>query len=391
MATMDDIRRQRNPELRAAVQAVLAGDPGEAVELLGSSVHEVAHEELGEKAARAWLALDPATRDNTLLVAPTHALREEIHGTVREALASEGVLRGKALRIERLVSLGMTRAEKGDVRNYREGDTVVFHQDLVNYRLKKDEILTVTGIDHDRVMLLHPDGKPRGIRPAGSIRYRLDVYETRPIEIRAGDRIRWTRNDRTRSLINGERAEVTGIDKNRVRFRQADGRALSLRVDDPQLRHIDHAWSSTVHGAQGSTADGVIAVMDSSHGALTDQSTFYVEISRARDRAVVLTDNAEQLVKVLADNTGERPTAIEAVDAPIELEPEEIVQLLTEKEPVWTPARGMGGAGTAGAARGHGAIPGGWLRGADRGRAGARRESGLADRDTGGRGRAAGL
>ena len=70
----------------------------------------------------------------------------------------------------------MTRAEKGDVRNYREGDTVVFHQDLVNYRLKKDEILTVTGIDHDRVMLLHPDGKPRGIRPAGSIRYRLDVY-----------------------------------------------------------------------------------------------------------------------------------------------------------------------------------------------------------------------
>ena len=108
-------------------------------------------------------------------------------------------------------------------------------------------------------------------------------------------------------------------------------------MDDPQLRHIDHAWSSTVHGAQGSTADGVIAVLDSSHGALTDQSTFYVEISRARDRAVVLTDNAEQLVKVLADNTGERPTAIEAVDAPIELEPEEIVRLLADKEPVWTP------------------------------------------------------
>ena len=43
--------------------------------------HEVAHEELGEMAARTWLALDPATRDNTLLVAPTHALREEINQT----------------------------------------------------------------------------------------------------------------------------------------------------------------------------------------------------------------------------------------------------------------------------------------------------------------------
>ena len=334
---MHDILRQRNPELRAAVQAVLAGDPGEAVELLGSSVHEVAHEELGEMAARTWLALDPAARDNTLLVAPTHALREEINRTVRETLADEGVLRGKPLRIERLVNLGLTRAEKGDVRNYREGDLVVFNQNLLNYRLKKDEILTVSGLDYNRVMLLHPDGKPRWIRPAGRSRYRLDVYETRPIEIRAGDRIRWTRNDRKRSLINGERAEVEGIAKGRVRFRLADGRGLSLRVDDPQLRHIDHAWSSTVHGAQGSTADGVIAVLDSSHSALTDQSTFYVEISRARDRAVVLTDNAEELVKVLADNTGERPTAIEAVDAPLELEPTEIVRLLTEKPPVWTP------------------------------------------------------
>ena len=337
-ATMKDIQRQRTPELRAAVQAVLAGDPGEAVALLGSSVHEVAHEELGETAARAWLALGPATRDNTLLVAPTHALREEINRTVRDALADEGVLRGKPLRIERLVSLGMTRTEKGDRRNYREGDLVVFHQDLKNYRLKRDEILTVTGFDYDRVMLLHPDGKPRWIRPAGSsIRYGLDVYETRPIEIRAGDRIRWTRNDKKRSLTNGGRAEVEGIARNRVRFRLSDGRGLSLRMDDPQLRHIDHAWSSTVHGAQGSTAEGVIAVLDSSYGALTDQSTFYVEISRARDRAVVLTDNAEELVKVLADNTGERPTAIEAVDAPLELEPEEIVRLLAEEESVWSP------------------------------------------------------
>ena len=336
-ARMDDIRRQRSPELREAVLAVLAGDPGEAVELLGSSVHEVACEELGEKAARAWLELGPDERERTLLVAPTHEIRAEINETVRETLAEEGALSGKALRIERLVSLGMTRAEKGDVRNYREGDTVVFHQDLVNYRLKKDEILTVTGIDYDRVMLLHPDGKPRGIRPAGSVRYRLDVYETRPIEIRAGDRIRWTRNDKARSLINGERAEVTGIAGNRVRFRVADGRVISLRADDPQLRHIDHAWSSTVHGAQGSTADGVIAVLDSSHGALTDQSIFYVELSRARDRAVVLTDNAEQLVEVLEANTGERATALEAVGERIGPDEDELAHLLAEKAPVWSP------------------------------------------------------
>ena len=339
---MDEILRQRDPTLLAAVQAVLAGDPGEAVELLDGSVHEVPYDDLGERAAQTWLALEPEVRERTLLVAPTHELRRQINRTVREALAAEGVLRGKPLRIERLVSLGMTRAEKADARNYREDDTVVFHQDLVNYRLKKDEMLTVTGIEGDRVQLLHPEGGPRSVRPReGSIRYRLDVYETRPIEIRAGDRIRWTRNDKARTLINGERAEVTAIAGGRVRFRLEDGRSLSLRIDDPQLRHIDHAWSSTVHGAQGTTADGVIAVLDSSHGALTDQSTFYVEISRARDQVVVLTDNLVELTETLEANTGERATVIEAVDGRIdewiEPGPEELARLLPEKAPVWTP------------------------------------------------------
>ena len=336
-ARMDDILRQRNPELKAAVLSVLEGDPAAAVEMLGAGVHEVDYDDLGVKAAEAWLALDRETRDNTLLLAPTHALREEINATVREALAAEGVLSGKALRIERLVNLGMTRAEKGDVRNYHEGDTVVFQQDLVNYRVGKDDILTVAGIEHDSVVLAHPDGKARRIRPAGGVRYRLEVYETREIELRAGDRIRWTRNDNERALINGEKAEIAEISRDRVRLDLADGRTISLKADDPQLRHIDHAWSSTVYGAQGSTADRVIAVLDSSHRALTDQTTFYVEISRARDGAEILTDNREQLIEVLMADTGERPTGEEAIMERTAPGDEELAALVSEKEAVWTP------------------------------------------------------
>ena len=335
-AEMNEILRQREPKLRAAVNAAQEGEPEEAVELLGSSVHEVPWDLLGQRAAETWLALDAETRSRTLLVAPTHELRAEINTVLREALAEEGVLRGRALRIERLVNLGMTRAEKADVRNYREGDTVVPNQDLVNFRVKRDDALTVTGIEEDRVVLMHPDGKPRHVAPQQKYyRYRLEVYETQPIEIRAGDRIRWTRNDRKRDLVNGEQSEVVAIGRERVRFRRADGRTFSLAQDDPQIRHLDHAWSSTVHGAQGSTADGVIAVLDSGHGALTDQSTFYVEISRARDSAVVLTDNCEQLVEVLEAHTGERATALEAVGE--EIGPDLDAVRIPDKLPAWSP------------------------------------------------------
>ena len=335
-ARMDDILRQRNPALKAAVLSVLEGDPGAAMEMLGAGVHEVDYDDLGVKAAEAWLALDPARRASTLLLAPTHALREEVNATVREGLAAEGAIRGRALRIDRLVDLGMTRAEKGDVRNYRDGDVVVFNQDLVNYRVGRDDILTVSGIERDSVVLAHPDGTPRRIRPAGGVRYRLEVYETREIEIRAGDRIRWTRNDKARSLVNGEKAEVVEIARGRVRLDLADGRTISLRAGDPQLRHIDHAWSSTVHGAQGSTADRVIAVLDSSQRALTDQSTFYVEISRARDGAEILTDNREQLIEALMADTGERPTAAEAIAEGIAPGDAGPAGPVPEKAPAWT-------------------------------------------------------
>ena len=332
-ARMSDIRRQRSPDLKAAVLAVLEGEPGTAVGLLGAGLVEVDHDDLAQMAARAWLELDADARARTLLLAPTHALRADINSTVREGLAAEGVLRGPVLEIERLVGLGMTRAEKADVRNYGEGDVVVFHQDLVNYRVKADDACTVTGIEGDHVLLSHPDGTTRRIRPEGNIRYRLEVYETRAIELQAGDRIRWTRNDKARALVNGELAEIVAITGTRVKVRTADGGMLCLKHDDPQLRHIDHAWSSTVHGAQGSTADGVIAVLDSGHGLLTDQATFYVEISRARDHVMVLTDNGEQLIETLEANTGERATALEAIG----VTPDALGAALPEKTMPWRP------------------------------------------------------
>ena len=313
IAVMDEILRQRTPELKAAVDAALDREPALAVERLGGDVHEVDAGALGETAAHIWLGLDDAARRETALLAPTHELRERINDTVREALAEEGVLHGRRLTIERLVSRGMTRAQKGDIRNYAEGDEVVFLHDIWGGKARAGECFAVMGIEDGRVRLEHADGRRLAIRPDGRVRYQVEVYETRTIEIRAGDRIRWTRNDPARGLANGDRAEVVEIGPRRVSFRGEDGRAFALSRRDMQLRHLDHAWSSTVHGAQGITRDNVVAVLDSGHGALTDQATFYVELTRARDRVVVLTDNREDLMAALEAATGERVSALEAV------------------------------------------------------------------------------
>ncbi len=309
-ARMDEMLRQRDPDLRRAVEAIREGEPAEAMARLGDNVHEA--DELGEAAARLWLSLHPETRARTAILAPTHALRENINEAVREGLRDEGVLRGRVLEIDRLVGLGLTRAQKADSANYRPGDVLVFHNDLLQYRVKADDACMVTGTDEKgRVLLHHPDGRPRRLDPSGPIRYRYELYETRPIRIQAGERIRWTRNDGKRGLVNGGEAAILSIGYRFVTLETDGGRTLSLPRDDPQLRHIDHAWSKTLHAAQGATHDNVIAVLES--GNAVDRAGVYVGISRARDNAVVLTDNREDLVEALEAHAGLPLTALEAV------------------------------------------------------------------------------
>ena len=96
-------------------------------------------------------------------------------------------------------------------------------------------------------------------------------------------------------------------------FQLEDGKKLELGRNDPQLRHLDHAWASTVHAFQGRTVDNVIAAMEARHPHLTTQKSFYVEISRARDRAELVTDDAAELRAQLQAVTGERIAALEGI------------------------------------------------------------------------------
>jgi len=161
----------------------------------------------------------------------------------------------------------------------------------------------------------------RGGAPVAWEPYRLaarsggvEVYRVEGMELRAGDRIRWTRNDAGLGLVNSQTAEVSAIRDGRVAFRLEDGRMLALGPGDPQLRHVDRAWAATVHAFQGRTVDTVIAAMEANHPTLTTQKTLYVEISRARDRADLVTDDRAALREHLEAVTGERIAALEAVE-----------------------------------------------------------------------------
>ena len=316
-AVMDQIMRQRDPALKEAVEASLAGDVARAFEKLGESVAEVKPDNLAGAAAARWLALPAEERERTGLMAPSHALREGINGIIRERLARDGTVHGPAMQAERLVSRGFTNAEKALARNYQAGDVVGFHRPYKRLGVEKGDELRVAGVDRaaGTVTLIGGEGGTVAWEP-GRVAARaggVEVYKREQMELRAGDRIRWTRNDAGLGLVNSQTAEVTGVKDGRVTFRLEDGRTLDMNAGDPQLRHIDRAWASTVHAFQGRTVDRVIAAIEANHPNLTNQKMLYVEISRARDRAELVTDDKAGLKEQLEALTGERIAALEAL------------------------------------------------------------------------------
>ena len=316
-AVMDEIMRQRDPALKEAVVASLKGDIGRAFEKLGSNVAEVKPDNIAGAVAARWLRLGPEARENTGVMAPSHALRQEINGHIRERLDREGRIHGPAMQNERLVSKGYTNAEKALAGNYAAGDVVAFHRPYKRIGVDKGDERRVAGVNHKtrEVVLEGRDGGTVAWKPEeiGGRRGGSEVYRAEDIELRAGDRIRWTRNDAGLGLVNSRTAEVLSVANGRVAFQLEDGKKLELGRNDPQLRHLDHAWASTVHAFQGRTVDNVIAAMEARHPHLTTQKSFYVEISRARDRAELVTDDAAELRAQLQAVTGERIAALEGI------------------------------------------------------------------------------
>ena len=167
-ATMGEILRQRDPDLKAAVEASIAGDIGRAFEKLGDNVAQVNPENIAGAVAARWLKLPPEMRERTGVMSPGHELREAINAHIRERLVREGRVAGPALKTQRLVSRGYTNAEKALAANYAPGDVVAFHRSYKRIGAQKGEERRVLGVDREggTVRLEGPQGSIVDWKPA---------------------------------------------------------------------------------------------------------------------------------------------------------------------------------------------------------------------------------
>jgi len=317
-AVMDEIRRQRNDTLKQAVYHALSGEIKEAFGKLDGQVEKV--DDPRTEAAARYLSLSPQERSGARVLALTNAARADINSAIRSGLQAEGSLSQDEVQISGLTNRQLTGAELADARNYAVGDAVIPTATSKTFGVQKGTLYTVADVDRgaNAVTLTRAGGDGPGVtmpldetfnkRAVGKM---LTVYAPEARAISEGDQVRFRITDPRSGVTNGERAQITGLKEDALEAVTSDGRTLSLPSSSIAVRGLEHDYAATAHAVQGETVDRVIVAMNATE-RLATQKSFYVEISRARDEAILLTDNPDRLSKTIEQETGVRHGALDS-------------------------------------------------------------------------------
>ncbi|WP_042806235.1 AAA family ATPase, partial [Xanthomonas citri] len=297
-ARISEIQRQKDHELKTAVEHAAEG------RVTPSLAHIKHVEELKEPIERHraivndYIQLTEPERRETLIVAGTNEARREINRMVRESLD----LTGKGREFDTLTRVDMTQAQRRFAPSYQPGMVIQPEKDDQKAGLTRGETYRVKdALPGNALVLQRQDGTTTTINPRKATQ--LSVYRLERAELSVGDTVRINRNDPGRDLTNGDRMRVAGVIGGVVKLEsveQRDGRpARALELPTNRPLHLEHAYASTVHSAQGLTNDRALIALDT-NSRTTSMNLYYVAISRACHEARVYTNSVKELPAAIA-------------------------------------------------------------------------------------------
>lgn len=291
-AHMSEIQRQKDPELKLAVELAAKGDARSSLQRIKDVIEVKDHHERRAAVADAYMALKPEDRERTLIVSGTNEARREINQMVREGLGTAG----KGIEFDTLVRVDTTQAERRFSKNYQVGFVIQPERDYARTGLKRGELYRVedTGPGNRLTVRAERDGQRIEFSPMTHTK--ISVYQPERAELAVGDMVRITRNDKDRDLANGDRMKVVAVHERMVTV--TDGkRNVELPTDKPL--HVDHAYATTVHSSQGLTSDRVL-IDAHAESRTTAKDVYYVAVSRARYEARIFTNDLRKLPAAIA-------------------------------------------------------------------------------------------
>jgi ATP-dependent exoDNAse (exonuclease V) alpha subunit len=313
VARLDTIRRQRDPELRKAVNHAANGEIAETIGILErmGRIRELRDPAIRYSSIAEEYAAATAAGERVLVVSPANEERRQLNAVIRQTLKERGLIGTPEVAHAILMNRDLTRSQRGHAQNYEVGNVVRFARGGRRMGIEKGAYAEIERADSDagRLSVVLNGGRRLDYSPKRLSG--VEVFRAEQRQFAAGERIQFRAPERTLKFANGEFATIVAIDERTARIRTEDGRVVEAQANC--LRHIDYGYASTSHSSQGATVDRVIVNIDTMRSVeLLNRKQFYVSISRARHGISVYTDDRERLRQVV-NRSREKSTALEHI------------------------------------------------------------------------------
>ncbi len=305
--TLDEIVRQKDPDLKAAVELLAKGEVRAAVLALEGQgrIHEIKHHQECIAAVSMEYAKLPKS---TLVVAPDNITRTQLNERIHLELQAGGLVADEEHSVKTLVPRqNLTGAERAVAERYEENDILRYARSSKVTGLKRGEYVRVIEIDVDnnRLLVERADGTELTYDP--SRHQGVSIYREQNKDFSVGDRIQFTQPANDLHVANHELATIEAFGEDgQLNLKVDSGR--NIQIDPRQYPHLDHGYALTSHSSQGQTADRVLILADTKLPAkdLLNSRFAYVSVSRGKFDAQIFTDESSKLAESLGHEVSQQ-------------------------------------------------------------------------------------
>jgi ATP-dependent exoDNAse (exonuclease V) alpha subunit len=300
---LDQIMRQKDPELLKAVQRLANNETVKGIAMLAEQGRVTEIPNGGDRIAA--IARDYAANpENTIIVSPDNRSRQQINEAVRAELRKAGGLAEDGQTLRTLTHRSdMTGADRTWAARYNPGDVLQYSTGSKAEGIERGSFATVQSVNaRANTLTVSLEGgstvtyDPRRLKG-------VNVFREVEREFAAGDRVQFTAPNKDLGVANRDLGTVVSLEDGQMTLRMDGKSARTVRFDTAEFRQFDHGYAVTSHSSQGLTAGRVLAHIDTdSSQSLINNRLAYVAISRASDDAQVYTNNAETLAERLASD-----------------------------------------------------------------------------------------
>jgi conjugative relaxase-like TrwC/TraI family protein len=298
---LDQIVRQKDPELLRAVEHLSRNETATGIQLLQQQgrITEIPDPRQRIEA----IAKDYVARpENTLVVSPDNASRRDINDAIRAELQGNGTLSKDNHAMTVLTQHSeLTSADRNWAALYQPADVLYYTRGSKEFGIERGTYATVVSTDPkaNQLTVEREDGQHVTYDPKRL--HGIAAYREIARDFAEGDRLQFTVSKPDMEIRNRDLGTVERIDGTNMTVRMDGDKARTLTFDTSEMRHFDHGYAVTSHSSQGLTTDRVLVNMDTkAHPELINTRFAYVSVSRASEDARIYTNDATTLAERLS-------------------------------------------------------------------------------------------